>query len=86
MIYDISDGAIQDKIRKIGKRFLNHIQFSVFEGELKQSQYTQFLLELKETSKYLADNEGIIVFKINIESKIDRIVIGHKGELRGNIL
>lgn len=71
LIYDISlssdedmhkeDARVLRTVFKICKRYLTHIQNSVFEGELSESQLMELKLELK---KYLrCDRDSCIVFK-----------------------
>ncbi len=58
----------------------------MFEGKLRESQYVKLLVELENFKRDLGENEGIIVYKLNIESKIDRVVIGNKGGEPSNII
>lgn len=64
LIYDIKQEKNYEKrqrmVFKTCKKYLKHIQKSVFEGELDQSQYLKLSLELK---KYLNHNlDSRIIF------------------------
>ena len=65
LVYDVSqeeNGARRwSRIFKICKKYLTHIQNSVFEGELSKGQLAQLQKELKES----LDNESdsVIIFK-----------------------
>lgn len=64
LIYDIKQEKNYEKrqrmVFKTCKKYLKHIQKSVFEGELDQSQYLKLSLELK---KYLNHNlDSCIIF------------------------
>ncbi len=64
LVYDIvmddQGKKILPKIYKTCKKYLTHIQNSVFEGELKESQVKRLELELK---KFIRKNEdSVIIF------------------------
>lgn len=64
LIYDIKQEKNYEKrqrmVFKTCKKYLKHIQKSVFEGELDQSQYLKLTSELK---KYLSQNlDSCIIF------------------------
>lgn len=64
LIYDIKQEKNYEKrqrmVFKTCKKYLKHIQKSVFEGELDQSQYLKLTYELK---KYLSQNlDSCIIF------------------------
>lgn len=71
LFYDISLSSEEDKHKedarvlrntfKICKRYLTHIQKSVFEGELSESQLIALKLELKKHLR--ADQDSCIIFK-----------------------
>ena len=65
LVYDIKQvenfNKVQRKVFQICKRYLYHVQNSVFEGELLESQLMQLKIELKE---YLRNNtDSCIIFK-----------------------
>lgn len=64
LIYDIDnlDGSkVSRHVFKIAKKYLIHIQKSVFEGELSDSQYNKMYMELKKELRKNLDS--CIVFK-----------------------
>ena len=48
MVYDVNVDRVT-KVLKIGRKYLNHIQNSVLEGELSPAQYKKLRHEVKET-------------------------------------
>lgn len=64
LVYDIvmdEEGKkILPKVFKICKKYLSHIQNSVFEGELKKSQIKSLEIELKNIIR--KDKDSLIVF------------------------
>jgi len=65
LIYDIKQkddfAKVQRKVYQISKKYLFHVQNSVFEGELSESQIMKLKLELKQ---YLRRKEdSCIMFK-----------------------
>ncbi|MDO4168881.1 MAG: CRISPR-associated endonuclease Cas2 [Lachnospiraceae bacterium] len=65
LVYDIKcdDGGakILNKTFKICKKYLTHIQNSVFEGELSEAQLLKLKMELKSIVR--DDRDSLIVFK-----------------------
>lgn len=74
LVYDISqekNGARRwSRIFKICKKYLSHIQDSVFEGELSNAQLERFKQELKgHINKEL---DSVILFKSRQEKWLDK--------------
>ncbi len=81
LVYDINLEQKEGKkilrnVYKICKKYLVHIQNSVFEGELLESQ----LLKLKsELNQYIrADKDSVIVFKSRNQRWMDKMFFGKK--------
>lgn len=78
LVYDIrSDegGAkILNSTFKICKRYLIHIQNSVFEGELTEAQLMRLRMELKPIIRQ--DRDSVIVFKCRNEKWIPKEMWG----------
>jgi CRISPR-associated protein Cas2 len=55
------------------RRYLTHVQHSVFEGELTEGTLTE-LTETLETM--LESGESVMVYRMASESYVDRIVFG----------
>lgn len=79
LVYDINldekEGSrVLTKIYKICKKNLNHIQNSVFEGELLESQ----IINLKsELDKYIrSTKDSVILFKSRNKRWLDKEFIG----------
>lgn len=80
LVYDISKTENGQRrwlhVFKICKKYLSHIQNSVFEGEISKVQLTQLQLELKP---YIDDSlDSVIVFKSRQEKWLDKDLWGKK--------
>lgn len=73
LIYDVTDNKCS-KIKKECNKYLNHVQNSVFEGDLSLSKLT----ELKQNLDKIIDNEkdSIIIYSINNPKWIKKDIIG----------
>jgi len=74
IVYDIAVER-QNKIREFLKRFLDHVQNSVFEGELKESQ----IFYIAENLKRMIDeeNDSVIIYVLPTQTSISKkIIIG----------
>lgn len=64
LVYDIAmdekGKKILPKVYKLCKKYLTHIQNSVFEGELSQSQVLQLELDIKKHIR--KDKDSLIIF------------------------
>ena len=74
MVYDIEmskDGAkVSRNIFKTCKKYLTHIQKSVFEGEITELQYMKLKVEL---SKHIRkDIDSVIIFKSRNEKWLEK--------------
>lgn len=89
LVYDVSqaeNGARRwSRIFKICKKYLTHIQNSVFEGELSKGQLAQLQKELKEYIDKELDSV-IIIFKSRQEKWLDKEFWGRKDDLTSFIL
>ena len=88
LVYDVSqaeNGARRwSRIFKICKKYLTHIQNSVFEGELSKGQLAQLQKELKE---YIdKELDSVIIFKSPQEKWLDKEFWGRKDDLTSFIL
>ena len=88
LVYDVSqeeNGARRwSRIFKICKKYLTHIQNSVFEGELSKGQLAQLQKELKEYIEKELDS--VIIFKSRQEKWLDKEFWGRKDDLTSFIL
>lgn len=88
LVYDVSqeeNGARRwSRIFKICKKYLTHIQNSVFEGELSKAQLTQLQKELNE---YIdKELDSVIIFKSRQEKWLDKEFWGRNDDLTSFIL
>lgn len=78
LVYDIvmdEEGAKASRnIFKICKKYLTHIQKSVFEGELSELQYMKLQQELKKFIR--KDRDSVIVFKSRNERWMKKEFLG----------
>ena len=88
LVYDIKsdeDGAkILNKTFKICKKYLMHIQNSVFEGEITESQLIKLQMELKPFIR--KDRDSLIVFKCRNEKWIPKELWGVQDDKTSNFL
>ena len=88
LVYDVSqeeNGARRwSRIFKICKKYLTHIQNSVFEGELSKAQLAQLQKELNEYRDKELDS--VIIFKSRQEKWLDKEFWGRKDDLTSFIL
>lgn len=88
LVYDVSqeENGVRrwSRIFKICKKYLTHIQNSVFEGELSKGQLAQLQKELKE---YIdKELDSVIIFKSRQEKWLDKEFWGRKDDLTSFIL
>lgn len=86
LVYDIKTDEkgkkILPKVFKICKRYLIHIQNSVFEGELTISQLKEIKILL---GKIIRDDEdSVIIFKSRQEKWLDKEYLGIQDDLTDN--
>lgn len=78
LVYDIKSEdkgeKILSKVFKICKKYMTHIQNSVFEGELTAVQLYALECELKEHIR--KDKDSVIVFKSKNSAWLDKEFIG----------
>ncbi len=80
--YDVEATRTQ-RFKKISERFLNHIQNSVFRGELTESQ----VLDLKsDISKELKQDESVFLWIIKDSQIYQEIKLGNMRYQDGNFM
>lgn len=88
LVYDVNqeeNGARRwSRIFKICKKYLTHIQNSVFEGELSKAQLAQLQKELNEYINKELDS--VIIFKSRQEKWLDKEFWGRNDDLTSFIL
>ncbi len=88
-VYDINteDKAGQrrlNRVFKIFKRFLIHIQNSVFEGELTKAQLAKLEMEIKKIID--SEKDSIFFFTSRDMKWLDKKIVGHEKRSTDNIL
>ena len=78
LVYDIvmdeSGARVQRNVFKICKKYLTHIQNSVFEGEVSDAKLLKMQLEIK---KYIRkDMDSVILFKSRNERWLQKEFLG----------
>lgn len=74
LIYDVSiedskDNQRLNKVRKVVKKYLHHVQKSVFEGEITLSNLEKLKYELRQITDLDKDSIIIYIFESNITFK-----------------
>ncbi len=90
LIYDIETIEPQDqkrlnKIRKVARKYLYHVQKSVFEGDLTEAQ----LYKLEKLILEIVDQErdSVIIYKLPDTVKWDRVILAKKSiDFDSNVL
>ena len=88
LVYDITTDdkgkKILPKVFKLCKKYLVHIQKSVFEGEVSAVQLKELELELK---KYIRDDlDSVVIFKCRQEKWLEKQFIGIQDDPDDNFL
>lgn len=85
LVYDITNNSVLNKVRKTVSKYLRHIQYSVFEGELEEYEIKALEIELKALIDLELDS--IIIFKFNYYKEENKKIIGfNKNEFNGMII
>ena len=88
LVYDIvlDDGGkkVLPKVYKICKKYLRHIQNSVFEGEMSKAQLLQLQIELKKVIR--KDKDSVILFKTRNEKWLEKEFLGKKDDVMSNFI
>ncbi|WP_369351357.1 CRISPR-associated endonuclease Cas2 [Ligilactobacillus agilis] len=78
LVYDIAldqNGAkVLRHVFKICKKYLSHVQKSVFEGELTKSQLKKLMIELEKWIR--DDKDSVIIFKNRNKKWLDKQFLG----------
>ena len=79
LFYDISSSDEKEKnnaarVRKAVEKFLPRVQFSVFEGEIRESDFKKLTAILQK--ECIAQLDSIVIYTFNSLKYSKRIVIG----------
>mgnify|MGYP005839039717 CR=1 FL=1 len=83
LVYDVNVDRVAS-IMKICRQYLNHIQNSVFEGEIKESDLKEFKMKLKKKANQKEDS--IIIFKFRSDKYFKKEIIGRDKSPTDNII
>lgn len=81
-IYDVNEKRVA-KMLKLCRRFLHHIQNSVFEGEISEANIEALKIESK---KILSDDDSFIIFMSRDKKWLDKTIIGAEKRSAGNFI
>lgn len=88
LVYDIcgNEGGqkILNKVFKICKKYLTHIQNSVFEGEISEGNILKLKHELQEIIR--KDLDSVIIFKSRSERWLEKEMWARNDNLLSNFL
>lgn len=73
-----------NKIFKLCKQYLSHIQNSVFEGEISVAGLEKFKIKLENLVN--KDEDTIIIFKSNSKSWLEKTMIGKESDKADNFI
>ncbi len=80
--YDITSPKRLPKALKLCRRYLYHVQNSVFEGELTTAQMKKMEEEIKKIIK--KEEDSVLIFAARTPDVVDRIVLGIEKREKSN--
>lgn len=84
IVMDEKGPRIQRNVFKICKKYLHHIQMSVFEGEITKVQLEKLHIELSEYIRSTKDS--VLMFKSRNEKWLDKEFWGKEDDATSNFL
>lgn len=82
VVYDIKQiddfAKVQRRVFKVCKKYLYHVQNSVFEGNLTRYQVEKLELELKAVLR--GDNDSCIIFKSRNQRWLEKKILTNQKE------
>lgn len=89
LVYDIELKDKKDQRRlnwakKISRKYLHHVQKSVFEGEITLSQIARLEREILSVIDF--ERDSVIIYKLPDGVKWERKILTKKGPPSGNII
>jgi CRISPR-associated protein Cas2 len=81
MVYDVNVKRVT-KVLKVGRKYLNHIQNSVLEGELSPAQYKKLKYEVAEIIDDSQDSVRFYLLRTTSYMTVDKLgVTSRPGDL-----
>jgi len=79
LFYDIADKALKERdnsrrIRKIAEQYLPRVQYSVYEGEMRASDFKMLNEKLKK--ECVNEHDSIVIYTFDSLRYSNRIVMG----------
>ncbi|EDP75965.1 CRISPR-associated endonuclease Cas2 [Hydrogenivirga sp. 128-5-R1-1] len=89
LVYDIATEEPKDqqrlnKVRKIVRRYITHVQKSVFEGELTKSKLERMKSEILRVVD--REKDSVIIYVLEDSAKYERQLLTDVPDLTDNIL
>ena len=75
MVYDINEKRV-NKVLKTGRKYLNWVQNSVFEGEITEAKFVKLKSELKRIIK--EEKDSVIFYTMRTTKYSEREIMGIK--------
>lgn len=72
MVYDVNVDRVT-KVLKIGRKYLNHIQNSVLEGELSPAQYKKLKHEVERAINPERDSVRFYVLRTTLYMNVEKL-------------
>ncbi|NJL77409.1 MAG: CRISPR-associated endonuclease Cas2 [Saprospiraceae bacterium] len=83
LVYDIGEARVA-KMLKLCRRYLNWIQNSVFEGEIKEVKLKELIMEAEKIMD--KSHDSLIIFSSRNERWLEKQIIGQERNSLDNIL
>jgi CRISPR-associated protein Cas2 len=83
VVYDVGQGRVQ-KVMKFLRTYLNHVQNSVFEGELTNAQYAELKAGIKAIIN--EDEDSVIYYNVGSTRRMKREIMGKEKRPASNFL
>ncbi len=89
LVYDINTEKKEgmkrlNRVRKVAKKYLHHVQKSVFEGDLRESAIERLCYEISEIVK--KDEDFVIMYLIEPGNSLERRFLTNTADPTSNIL
>lgn len=89
LVYDIElkepeDQRRLNRAKKIARKYLHHVQKSVFEGDITLSQMTKLQTEILRVID--SERDSVIIYKMPEAVQWERIILTKKEPRTGNII
>ena len=85
MVYDVNVDRVT-KVLKIGRKYLNHIQNSVLEGELSPAQYKQLRHEVESAINPERDSVRFYLLRTTQYMAVDKLGVPSRPGDAGDFL